>query len=219
VCLHCHGATFRAVRPGIARVRDDLAALLPRVDVASVDAATDDVPDVPVLVGTEAVLHRITARSRPVGLVAYLELDQELLAPRVRASEQAFWLLVRGARLLDDPGRLLLQTRLPDHEVVTAARRGDPLLVVDAEAPRREALGFPPFGGLAEVSGAPEAVSAVCAVVAGEGITVLGPVADGTRALLRAPDLATLCDALAVPGVDAARAHGRVRIDVDPRRV
>jgi len=112
-----------------------------------------------------------------------------------------------------------LAVALPDHEVVTAARRGDPLLVVDAEAPRREALGFPPFGGLAEVSGAPEAVSAACSAVAGEGITVLGPVADGTRALLRAPTLATLCDALAVPSVDAARAHGRVRVDVDPRRV
>ena len=70
--------------------------------------STDAVPDVPVLVGTEAVLHRVRgAGRRPVGLVAYLELDQELLAPRARAAEQALWLLVRGARLLDDPGRLL----------------------------------------------------------------------------------------------------------------
>src|SRR6185312_2502366 len=125
VCLHCHGGTFRAVRPGITRVRDDLAALLPRTEVASVDTATDAVPDVPVLVGTEAVLHRVAG---PVGLVAYLELDQELLAPRARAAEQALWLLVRGARLVDDRGRLLLQTRLPDHEVVRAARRGDAMI-------------------------------------------------------------------------------------------
>ena len=131
VCLHCHGSTFRAVRPGITRVRDDLAALLPRVEVASVDTATDAVPDVPVLIGTEAVLHRIPVGdpATAVGLVAYLELDQELLAPRARAAEQALWLLVRGARLLGgpttaEPGRLLLQTRLPDHEVVRARARG-----------------------------------------------------------------------------------------------
>jgi primosomal protein N' (replication factor Y) len=226
VCLHCHGSTFRAVRPGIGRVRDDLAALLPRVDVASVDAATTDVPDVPVLVGTEAVLHRTTPGA-PVGLVAYLELDQELLAPRARASEQTLWLLVRGARLVGEgrgTGHLLVQTRLPDHEVVVAARRGDPLPLVEADAGRRAALGFPPFGGLAEVSGAPEAVSHACDAVAAAGATVLGPVTGSgsppsSRALVRAPALGALCDALAMPGVDAARAKGRLRIDVDPRRV
>ena len=225
VCLHCHGGTFRAVRPGITRVRDDLAALLPRTEVASVDTATDAVPDAPVLIGTEAVLHRIPS-GRPVGLVAYLELDQELLAPRARAAEQALWLVVRGARLLTappegGPGYLLLQTRLPDHEVVQALRRGDPMAVVAAEIPRRQALGFPPFGGLVEVRGAIEAVAAVCTAVAdiGPGVTVLGPDAAGTSALLRAPSVDLLCDALATPAVDAARTRGRLRIDVDPRRV
>jgi primosomal protein N' (replication factor Y) len=209
------------VRPGITRVRDDLAALLPRTEVASIDTASDAVPDVPVLIGTEAVLHRV---SGAVGLVAYLELDQELLAPRARAAEQALWLVVRGARLLDASsieggGRLLLQTRLPDHEVVQAVRHGDPMRVVAAETPRRQALGFPPFGGLAEVRGGAEAVAAVCAAVAEAGVTVLGPDAAGTSALLRAPSLDLLCDALAAPGVDAARTKGRLRIDVDPRRV
>jgi primosomal protein N' (replication factor Y) len=232
VCLHCHGATFRAVRPGITRVRDDLAALLPRVEVASVDASTTDVPDAPVLVGTEAVLHRVPAGST-VALVAYLELDQELLAPRARASEQALWLVARGARLLDAAstgegsarggGRLLLQTRIPDHEVVAAVRRGDPRPLVAADAARREALGFPPFGGLAEVGGAPDAVAAAADAVARLGVTVLGPVVDGSsrsaRALLRAPSTAALCEALASSGVEAARALGRLRIDVDPRRV
>lgn len=253
VCLHCHGSTFRAVRPGVTRVRDDLAALLPRTAVASVDSASDAVPDVPVLIGTEAVLHRVPSVAgsvagpgggAPVGLVAYLELDQELLAPRARAAEQALWLVVRGARLLagapegsstGEGGRLLLQTRLPDHEVVQAVRRGDPLLVVAAEAPRREALGFPPFGGLAELRGAPGAVAAACDAIshagAAVGVTVLGPVPDGragadpgsspgsSRALVRAPSTGALADALAAPGVDAARAKGRLRIDVDPRRV
>ena len=220
MCLHCHGGRFRTVRPGIGRVRDDLAALLPRVDVASVDTATSAVPDVPVLVGTESVLHRVGAGvGPPIELVAYLELDQELLAPRARAAEQALWLLVRGARMLTASGRLLLQTRLPDHEVVRAVRHGDPILVVDGETARRQALRFPPFGGLAEVRGEPEPVAMACAAVTDAGVTVLGPVRDGTEALLRAPDVSTLCDALAAPAVDIARAKGRLRIDVDPRRV
>jgi primosomal protein N' (replication factor Y) len=219
-------------------VRDDLAALLPRVAIAAVDATTNDELDAPVLIGTEAVLHRITPADR-VGLVAYLELDQELLAPRARAAEQALWLVVRGARLLAtesggvSPGRaLLLQTRLPEHEVVQAARTSDPWLVTDAERARRRALGYPPFGGLAELSGVAAAVGAACdALRVAEGVTVLGPVVLGpvvrpgtgeaaqSRALLHAPTLPQLCDALAAPGIDAARALGRLRIDVDPRRI
>src|SRR5204862_6162912 len=110
-CAHCNGRRLRAGRPGITRVREDLAALLPRTEVAAVDTTTDEMPDAAVLIGTEAVLHRMTgpaesgraesgsaesgsAESGSVGLVAYLELDQELLAPRAYAAEQALWLLV-----------------------------------------------------------------------------------------------------------------------------
>jgi primosomal protein N' (replication factor Y) len=219
--VHCHGSRFRALRPGIARVRDDLAALLPRTPVVAVDAKTATLPAVPVLVGTEAVLHRVDPAASRVGLVAYLELDQELLAPRARAAEQAMWLLVRGARLLASSGlgSLLLQTRLPEHEVVRAAVEGDPLMVVDAERARRRVLGFPPFGGVAELSGDPVAVAAACDTARGGAVTVLGPVDDGRRALLRAVSTSELCDALAQPGIDAAHTLGRLRVDVDPRRV
>ncbi len=238
VCLHCHASRFRALRPGIGRVRDDLAALLPRTEVAAIDAASDTVPSAPVLIGTEAVLHRVGPSSEhgagadagTVGLVAFLELDQELLAPRARAAEQALWLVVRGARLLaaaPATAVLLLQTRLPDHEVVRAVVDAAPMIVVDAERARRRVLGFPPFGGVAELSGDAVAVAAACDAlrVPADSVTVLGPV-DGpgtgaarSRALVKAASMPELCDALAVPGVDAARALGRLRIDVDPRRV
>jgi primosomal protein N' (replication factor Y) len=218
VCSFCHGTRFRPVRPGVKSVRDDLAALLPRATVASVEASTVDLPQADVLVGTEAVLHRAPEGA---GLVAFLELDQELLAPRARAAEQAFWLLVRAARLVrdgDDAGTMLVQTRMPDHEVVVAARTGDPSLVANAERARRRALGWPPFGGAAELSGDAVAVRAACdALRAVETVIVLGPTDDG-RALVRAPDVDTLCDALAAPDVDRAHTLGRLRVDVNPRR-
>ena len=159
-----------------------------------------------------------------IGVVAFLELDQELLAPRFRAAEQALWLLMRGARLLAPkssarPGTLLVQTRLPDHEVVRALVDGAPLAVTHAERARREQLAFPPFGGLAVISGEPTAVEAACAALrAAAAVTVLGPVDDGKRALVRAPSWDSLADALTDPAIDAARTLGRLRIDVDPRR-
>jgi primosomal protein N' (replication factor Y) len=224
ICTHCHGTRLRALRAGVNRVRDDLSALLPRASVVAVDASTDEVGRADVLIGTEAVLHRTPVLpGPPVRLVAFLELDQELLAPRVRAAEQALWLLVRAARLLGpraDGGVLLVQTRLPEHEVVRAAADADPLVVVEAERPRRRALGFPPFGGLAALSGTPGAVGQACdALRAVDSVAVLGPIDDGKRALVRAPSFAELCDALALPEVDTAHAVGRLRVDVDPRRI
>lgn len=236
VCLHCHGSKFKAVKPGVTKVRDDLAALLPRASVVAVDTATDEDAglDADILIGTEAVLHRASGLraggARGIGLVAFLELDQELLAPRARAAEQAFWLLVRAARLVggrSDGGEVLLQTRLPDHEVVRAATGSDPMLVAEEEASRRRVLGHPPFGGLAELAGESVAVDAACAAlrdltVAATGVSVLGPVdagSTGKRAMVRAPSAAALCAALARPAVDAAHTLGRLRVDVDPRRI
>jgi primosomal protein N' (replication factor Y) len=223
VCLHCHGTKMKALRPGVARVRDDLSSLLPRAEVVEVDASTETPGPGQVFVGTEAVLHRLPATPR-VGLVAFLDFDQELLAPRYRAAEQAFALLGRAARRLGGRahgGRLLVQTRLPGHEVVEAARRSDPTLVPAAERLRREALGYPPFGALAEVRGEPTPVTTLLdGLTAHPEVTVLGPrtVTAGLEALLRAPDAETLSGALAATS-PPARAEGRLRVAVDPPRV
>ncbi len=226
VCLACHGGRLRAVRPGIARVRESLAALLPRATVAAVDAQTTSVPDAAVLVGTEAVLHRAAGAGRPpVRLVAFLEFEQELLAPRVRAAEQALWLLVRAARLVGgrrEGGLLLVQSTVPDHEVLRAVASGEVDPLVAEEEARRKRFGFPPFSGLAELSGDEPAVrAALDALGQPPGIVVLGPVVRGTRhaALVRAPSVDVLADALGTGPVHAAHARGRLRVDVDPRRL
>ena len=53
-------------------------------------------PTPPVLVGTEAVLHRV----RRAAAVAFFDFDQHLLAPRLGAGEQALALLARAGRLV-----------------------------------------------------------------------------------------------------------------------
>ncbi|HMF03572.1 MAG TPA: hypothetical protein VKH17_02070 [Acidimicrobiia bacterium] len=225
VCLHCHSTRFSARRRGVARVRDEMAALLPRATVADVDASTATLPRADVLVGTEAVLHRIDVEPARTDLVAFLEFDQELLATRYRAAEQALWLLVRAARAVGGRrggGRVLVQTRSPDHDVVEAAHAADPTIVADAERARRRVLGFPPFGGLAELSGASDAVDHACALLrAVPGVRVLGPVAVGSasRALVQAPPGGALPDAFSEVDLTPARERGRLRIDVDPLRV
>ena len=215
ICASCHHAVLRNRRLGVSRIRDALAGILPRVAIDDVDATTMTTPDAPLVVGTEAALHRVRGG---VGLVAFLEFDQELLAPRYRASEQALWLLVRASRLVGGRrGRVLVQTRVPEHEVIVAARTGDPRGVTEADRHRRRLLGFPPFGGLAELSGSAEAVGIAAGALRGEGAEVLGPV--DARALLRAGSPEELAGVLAATDLEPARARGRLRVEVDPLRV
>jgi primosomal protein N' (replication factor Y) len=223
VCARCHSAKLKGVRLGVNRVRDDLAALLPRASVLDVDTATDGPLEADVLVGTEAVLHRAPT-DRPIGLVAFLEADQELLAPRHRAAEQAATLLARAARRLGprDPARLLLvQTRVPEHDVLRAIAAADPQVAWESEAARRRVLGFPPFGALARVRGSSDAVDALVDPLGSDpAVTVLGPLAvgDAFEVLVRAVNPETLADALA-SALPTARAVGRLRVEVDPARV
>jgi primosomal protein N' (replication factor Y) len=225
VCPECGATKLRVLRAGVARVREELEALVPGARVVDVDTATAEVPEADIVVGTEAVLHRAAVRRRRPALVAYLDLDQELLAPRYRAAAQAHWLLTRGAQLLSGRPRretlLLLQTRIADHVVVQALLRGDPAPVVEAEIEYRRTLAYPPFGALAELAGADDALDAAVDVlreldVQASAVQVFGP-ADG-RALVHAPDWDVLAEALA-RAVPAGRAIGRLRAVVDPPRV
>ncbi|HEX2038528.1 MAG TPA: hypothetical protein VHF47_02225 [Acidimicrobiales bacterium] len=207
VCASCGATRLRNLRAGVARVREELEALA-GVPVGEVTGESADVPTTAVVVGTEAVLHRVPHAD----VVAFLDLDQELLAPRFRAAEQALALLARAARVVGgraEGGRLLLQTRVPDHEVVAAAVHADPGRVAAVERPRREALRLPPAAALALVAG--EAADEYVAAAPPE-LERLGP-ADG-RWLLRAPDHRSLCDALA----RTSRPSGRLRVEVDPLR-
>ena len=223
VCLECGGHRFKNLRLGVSRAREELEALA-GTTVAELTATTpeDDpaVADARIVVGTEAALHRV----RQAEVVAFLDFDQELLALRYRAAEEAMALLVRAGRLVqraavrrgadgpDRRGLVLVQTRTPDHPVLAAAHQADPGRLVASELPMRQALGLPPTTAMAAVSGAaaPELMGALGEP---EGIRVQGPLGDAWRII--APDHETLTAALrSVP-----RPSGRLRIAVDPLRL
>src|SRR4029077_14841912 len=99
-CDECGATRLRVLRAGVTRVREELAALFPRLRVVDVDADTAEVVEGDIEIGTEAVLHRPALRRRRPTLVAFLDLEQELLAPRYGAAAQAHCLTTRGAQLL-----------------------------------------------------------------------------------------------------------------------
>ena len=212
VCAECGSTVLRNLRMGVTRAREELAALAGE-PVGELTADSGGLGAERIVIGTEAVLWRL----RSAAAVVFLDFDQELLAPRQRASEQALALLARGARLAGgrrDGGRLVVQTRQPEHPVVQAALMADPSIVAAAERERRQELGLPPYGAQAKVSG-PGAEQFIAGLreAAGTAVSVRGPL--GGQYLLRAPTHEPLLDLLARTPWPA----DRPRVEVDPLRV
>jgi primosomal protein N' (replication factor Y) (superfamily II helicase) len=192
------------VRPGVTRLRDELEAAAGR-PVGAVTGSTVELPEVDVYVGTEALLHRV----RGVDVVAFLDLDAELFAPRYLAAEHVLALLTRAARLVGGrrpDSRIVVQTHEPRHPLLVAVAASDPAQLDEAEEHRRRSLGLPPFGALAAISGdGAQDYAAEC------GLATHGP---GAEVLVRAPTWTDLADALQTP---RPRGH-RLRVEVDPPR-
>jgi primosomal protein N' (replication factor Y) len=210
VCLSCGAGRFANLRPGVTRLREEVEAAAGRPAVLVTGSGPDQPEQAGVYVGTEAALHRVERADT----VAFLEFDRELLAPRYRAGEQAMALLVRAARLVgprDRGGRVLVQTFVPDHEVIRAAVLADPGRMVDGERRGRQLLGLPPYGAYAEISGA-GSDEFVASIVPADGVVIVG--GDG-RYVARGGDWIELGGVLN-SGVRPAGA--RLRIAVDPQR-
>ncbi len=219
VCASCGRLRMKTLRVGVSRLREEIAALLGTEvgEVTGAAASEDPLPEARVLVGTEAVLHRV----RRAAAVSFLDIDLHLLAPRLSATEETLALLVRAGRLVGGRGggnawaRVQAQTRVPDHPVLLAAARGEPSPVLDDEVAVRRASALPPFVALALISGtlAPafaETIGREPEVVDGfASVAALGE----ERFLLRAQTHEPLCDLLTrVP-----RPSGRsLRVEVDP---
>lgn len=209
VCPACRSIRVANLRIGVGRAREELEALAGR-PVGEVSAAGTVLSDADVVVGTEALLHRL-GPSAGISVVAFVDFDQELMAPRVTAPMQALGLLALASRIVRGrAGRVVIQTRQPDHPVVRAAVAADPLVALAGQDELRRALGFPPHASMAVVRGA-RAGEWVAGLA---GVRVSGPDPSGAW-LVRAGDIASLCDALAArprpPG-------GEVRVAVEPAR-
>lgn len=239
---------FTACGPGVERLEDEARALFP--DVRLLVASSDTVrgPDravelvrkiedreVDLVIGTQLIAKGY--HFPLLTLVGVIDADLGLAGGDLRAAERTYQLLyqVSGrAGRGDRPGRVLLQTRLPDHPVMAALLSGDRDAFVTAELEAREAARMPPFGRLVGiiVSGRDEsAVDRAARDLArtapqGPNLVVLGP-APAPLAILRGRHRKRLLVKAAktvnvqkhvrpwISGVRVPR-NVRVAVDVDP---
>jgi primosomal protein N' (replication factor Y) len=198
-CPRCGSAYLRRFGAGTERAEAELARILPNARVIRMDAdtttrkgsheaalSTFERLDSAVLLGTQMIAKGLDYPE--VTLVGVLNADTSMHIPDFRAAERTYQLLEQVAgRAGRGPkgGRVIIQTYWPEHPAVQALASGSAEALYAREREERRALGFPPYGRIANVvfTGATESdveAAARAAALALEGTLdppagVLGP--------------------------------------------
>ena len=171
-CPGC-GGPLKTIGTGTQKVQTELNALLPDMATIRMDADTvsavnthEKILDrfqqekIPVLIGTQMVAKGLNLPD--VTLVGVLDADLSLYTGGYRAGETTFNMLtqvVGRAGRGDTPGRAMIQTLVPEHQILNLAARQDYDGFYDLEISLRRIQNAPPFGdfGLVTFMGQDEA--------------------------------------------------------------
>ena len=159
-CPDCGNQDLTAVGHGTQRVEETLRAFLPKAAVVRVDrdstAHKNDWADlyrriadneIDILVGTQ-MLAKGHDFAR-LNLVIVLNADGSLYSADFRAPERLFAELMQvsgRAGRADKPGKVLIQTQLPEHPVFAAVKAQDYAVFAENELNERQMFAMPPFG-------------------------------------------------------------------------
>jgi primosomal protein N' (replication factor Y) len=253
VCSACGAGPLELEGLGTERLEEAVAAAFPTARVARLDR------DVAGGARSEAIIERVRAREVDilvgtqmvtkghdlpgVTLVGVLNADAALSLPDFRASERGFQLLVQVAGRAgrrERPGRVLVQTRTPEHPAIQFAARHDVRGFWEHELADRREVSYPPFSRLAllridaldehlarEAANKLAALARTSPEALARRVEVLGPSAAPIarlrgrfrfRVMLRARERGPLRAALGAVREGIERIDRRVRavVDVDP---
>ena len=164
-CPSC-GGPLKTIGTGTQKVQQELATLFPDMEVLRMDTDTVSAvnthekilehfqkENIPILLGTQMVAKGLNLPN--VTLVGVLDADLSLYTGGYRAGETTFNMLtqvVGRAGRGDTPGRAVIQTLVPEHQVIRLAAKQDYDGFYDLEIRLRQAQSAPPFGDLAAVT-------------------------------------------------------------------
>ena len=159
-CPDCGNQDLTAVGHGTQRVEETLRTFLPKATVVRVDrdstAHKNDWADlyrriadneIDILIGTQ-MLAKGHDFAR-LNLVIVLNADGSLYSADFRAPERLFAELMQvsgRAGRADKPGKVLIQTQLPEHPVFAAVKAQDYAVFAENELNERQMFAMPPFG-------------------------------------------------------------------------
>jgi len=164
-CPEC-GGPLKTIGTGTQKVQTELEYLFPdwksiRMDTDTVNAVnthekileTFQKEEIPVLIGTQMVAKGLNLPD--VTLVGVLDADLSLYTGGYRAGETTFNMLtqvVGRAGRGEADGRAVIQTLVPEHQVIRLAARQDYDGFYELEVNLRRVQNAPPFGDIAAVT-------------------------------------------------------------------
>ena len=164
-CPSC-GGPLKTIGTGTQKVQAELNQVFPEMEVDRMDADTVSAvntherilehfqkENVPVLIGTQMVAKGLNLPN--VTLVGVLDADLSLYTGGYRAGETTFNMLtqvVGRAGRGDAPGEAMIQTLVPEHQVIKLAANQDYDGFYDLEVRMRQIQNVPPFGDVATVT-------------------------------------------------------------------
>ena len=173
-CDHC-GGPLKAIGTGTQKVQQELKMLYPDMESDRMDADTVSATNTheiilerfqknrtPVLIGTQMVAKGLNLPD--VTLVGVMDAELSLYNSSFRSAETTFNMLtqvVGRAGRGDMPGRAIIQTVVPDHQVIKLAAAQDYDGFYDLEVRLRQVQNDPPFGDLATITFTGEEETAV----------------------------------------------------------
>ena len=164
-CPGC-GGPVKTIGTGTQKVQSELEFLFPDMRTDRMDADTVNAVNthekilerfqkdkIPVLIGTQMVAKGLNLPD--VTLVGVLDADLSLYSGGYRAGETTFNMLtqvVGRAGRGDTPGRAIIQTLVPEHQIIRLAARQDYNGFYDLELNLRRVQNVPPFGDVGLVT-------------------------------------------------------------------
>ena len=164
-CPQC-GGPLKTIGTGTQKVQQELEFLFPEMESDRMDADTVNAvnthekilehfqkENVPILIGTQMVAKGLNLPN--VTLVGVLDADLSLYTGGYRAGETTFNMLtqvVGRAGRGEHSGRAVIQTLVPDHQVIKLAARQNYDAFYDLEINLRRVQNAPPFGDLVTIT-------------------------------------------------------------------
>jgi primosomal protein N' (replication factor Y) (superfamily II helicase) len=163
VCMH---QDFRTVGYGTEQLDEHLQVLFPQAKIRRMDTDTTrgkhairqilehlNSGETDILIGTQMVSKGLDVAN--VTLVGVINADRLLFFPDFRAQEHTFQTLMQvcgRAGRADLPGRVIVQTFDPEHEVYQALHKGDVEAFMDEQLVERKEFGYPPYTRLLKIT-------------------------------------------------------------------
>ncbi len=164
-CPNCESSHIRYIGLGTQRIEEETQKLFPDARILRADRDTTSTRDsfdniyhtfknheADILIGTQMIGKGLHLPK--VTLVGVMIADTTLTIPDFRSGEKTFQLLtqVAGRSGRESPGKVVIQTYLPDHYAIQATKHHNYLSFYNSEIRTRQDLKFPPFQNLAKIT-------------------------------------------------------------------